>query len=331
MAKEKDIKKEELPDSVYNRLSQIDVNEKTEQKNGLTYLSWAWAFAEIFKRFPDASYEVKDHVNTYVVHAENTPLAYQVVEPFLFNYHLGYLVTTSVTIEGVTKTMQLPVMDGANKAQKHENYTYKGWEYVSVPGQQKKQRKQVDKLAEAATMFDINTTIMRCLVKNFAMHGLGAYIYAGEDLPEDISALIKKELEEVGQKPAEEVKEAPKTAAKTTTKKTTAKTEAKVEAKPSTEMPDDSAHLPAQPLAESDVENKKNFTAIKTAELKEAKTHDEVFEVLKALDPVKVLAIGTMEFNWKFKNLDEVVEAMSKGELKAVKERLISLVDKYIP
>jgi hypothetical protein len=72
--------------------------------------------------------------------------------------------------------MWLPVMDGANKAMKRQPYTYKVWDRYN----NKWQEKQV----AAATMFDINKTIMRCLVKNLAMFGLGLYIYAGEDLPE---------------------------------------------------------------------------------------------------------------------------------------------------
>jgi len=66
--------------------------------------------------------------------------------------------------------MWLPVMDGANKAMKATAYTYT--------------TKYGEKNVEAATMFDINKTIMRCLTKNLAMFGLGLYIYAGEDLPE---------------------------------------------------------------------------------------------------------------------------------------------------
>lgn len=77
---------------------------------------------------------------------------------------------TEVTIEGETLEMWLPVMDGANKSMLKKPYTYK--------------TKYGDKAVEAATSFDVNKTIMRCLVKNLAMFGLGLYIYAGEDLPD---------------------------------------------------------------------------------------------------------------------------------------------------
>jgi hypothetical protein len=77
---------------------------------------------------------------------------------------------TEVTIGGKTLDMWLPVMDGANKAMKDKPYSYT--------------TRYGEKTVEAATMFDINKTLMRCLVKNLAMFGLGIYIYAGEDLPE---------------------------------------------------------------------------------------------------------------------------------------------------
>lgn len=81
------------------------------------------------------------------------------------------MVFTSVTIEDLTHTMWLPVMDSANKAMQSKPYNYDTRFKKDIP-------------VEAATMFDINKTIMRCLVKNLAMFGLGLYIYSGEDLPE---------------------------------------------------------------------------------------------------------------------------------------------------
>lgn len=81
------------------------------------------------------------------------------------------MVYTTVTIDGITHEMWLPVMDGANNAMRFEPYSIK--------------TKFGDKPVAAATMFDVNKTIMRCLTKNLAMFGLGLYIYAGEDLPEE--------------------------------------------------------------------------------------------------------------------------------------------------
>jgi hypothetical protein len=76
---------------------------------------------------------------------------------------------TEVTIDGETLEMWLPVMDGANKSMKKVEYTYT--------------TRYGEKQVAPATSFDVNKTIMRCLVKNLAMFGLGIYIYAGDDLP----------------------------------------------------------------------------------------------------------------------------------------------------
>lgn len=135
--------------TVFERLSKINVNEYVEKKDGLTYLSWAWAWSVVKKECPDASYTLL---------------------PTEYDDALGFMCHTSVTIEGQTLEMWLPVMDGKNKSMKKQPYTYS--------------TKYGDKQVEAATTFDINKTMMRCLVKNLAMFGLGIYIYAGEDLPE---------------------------------------------------------------------------------------------------------------------------------------------------
>jgi hypothetical protein len=150
--------------SVFETLSAINVNDKVEQKNGLTYLSWAWAWAEVKKNYPSATYKV--------VKDEATNM------PFVYDRDMGYMCSTEVTIKGETLEMWLPVMDGANKAMKLQAY-----EYTTRYGK---------KTCQGATMFDINKTIMRCLVKNLAMFGLGHYIYAGEDLPVDDKSVAEK-------------------------------------------------------------------------------------------------------------------------------------------
>lgn len=150
--------------SIFEKLSAINVNDKAEKKNNLTYLSWAWAWAEVKKEYPDATYQIKADPITQ--------------KPYFYDENLGYMVMTEVTIEGQTLEMWLPVMDGANKAMMKESYTYKGNAWVNG------KKTEVEKTVEAATMFDINKTLMRCLTKNLAMFGLGLYIYAGEDLPE---------------------------------------------------------------------------------------------------------------------------------------------------
>lgn len=172
-----------MEESTFLELSKINVNAYVEKKNGLSYLSWAYAWGEVKKRYPDADY-------TIIGFGEHGL-------PYQFVPGLGYMCWTEVTIQGEKKTMWLPVMDGANKAMldKPYEYTVKNpnfkWakldketgKYIDKYGNE--QTEYITKTCEAATMFDINKTIMRCLVKNLAMFGLGLYIYAGEDLPED--------------------------------------------------------------------------------------------------------------------------------------------------
>lgn len=162
--------------TLFENLYGINVNDKTETKEGLTYLSWVWAFAEFKKNCPDFTYEVKKFENGL---------------PYVYDENTGYMVFTSVTVYGLTQEMWLPVMDSHNKAMLNKPYNVKTkYKEITVP---------------AATMFDINKAIMRCLVKNLAVFGLGLYIYAGEDLPEmdDIDdetkrAEIKKLIQETG-------------------------------------------------------------------------------------------------------------------------------------
>lgn len=148
----------------FEEVMKVNVNEKTEKKGNLTYLSWAWAWAEFKKLYPDATYEVKKFDGLPYVHDKET----------------GYMVYTSVTADGLTYEMWLPVMDARNKTLMN------------------------------ATMFDINKTIMRCLAKNLAMFGLGLYIYAGEDLPEDEQAAKPPAGGVKGTAPNEETKKARK-------------------------------------------------------------------------------------------------------------------------
>ena len=150
-------------DNVFQTLSAINLNDKTEKKKDLTYLSWTYAWSEVMKHYPDASYEVM-FFDGY---------------PYVYDPITGYMVFTKVTIKDKSHTMWLPVMDGANKSMKSEEYTYA--------------TKYGNKTVDACTMFDINKTIMRCLVKNLAMFGLGIYIYSGEDLPEVESAPVQKQ------------------------------------------------------------------------------------------------------------------------------------------
>ena len=152
----------ESKETTFEKLSAINVNDKVEKKSGLTYLSWAWAWSEVKKACPDAAYEVMKDPTTS--------------KPYFYDENLGYIVMTKVIIGTEVLGMWLPVMDGANKAMKNEPYNYT--------------TRYGEKTVEAATMFDINKTLMRCLVKNLAMFGMGIYIYAGEDLPESESTPV---------------------------------------------------------------------------------------------------------------------------------------------
>ena len=178
------IEREKTMENIFNTLNAVNVNGHTEKKNNLTYLSWAWAWAEVKKVYPTATYSIRQFDG----------------KPFLYDENLGYMVMTEMTINGLTHEMWLPVMDNKNKAMKDEAYEYevknKNFKYAKLNKEDgryydsygKEQTEYIYEEVRPATMFDINTSIMRCLTKNIAMFGLGLYIYAGEDLPEEEKA-----------------------------------------------------------------------------------------------------------------------------------------------
>ena len=127
--------------SVFATLNAINCNDHTEQKNGLTYLSWAWAWAEVKKNYPDAVYTIYERPDGC---------------PYWTDGKTCW-VKTGITIQGLEHIEYLPVMDNRNN---------------SIP-------------LERITSFDMNKAIQRSLTKAAARHGLGLYIYAGEDLPEE--------------------------------------------------------------------------------------------------------------------------------------------------
>lgn len=127
--------------SAFEVLNAINVNEHTELKNGLTYLSWAWAWREVKKAFPEASYTIYENADGWNYFTDGRTC----------------WVKTGVTIEGLEHIEYLPVMNFKNQ---------------SIA-------------ANAVTSFDVNKAIQRALTKACARHGLGLYIYAGEDMPEN--------------------------------------------------------------------------------------------------------------------------------------------------
>ena len=126
--------------STFEKLNAINVNDKTERKNGLTYLSWAWAWAEVKKVDPKANYTIYENADGWNYHTDGRTA----------------WVKTGVTIDGLEHIEYLPVMDYKNK---------------SIP-------------LDLITSFDVNKAIQRSLTKSCARHGLGLYLYSGEDLPE---------------------------------------------------------------------------------------------------------------------------------------------------
>lgn len=141
---------------LFDQLASINVNGKTEKRNNFTYLSWAWAWSEFKRLCPDAKFEV--------IRDSETNKLYTVDE-------FGIMVQTRVTTKDETHEMWLPVMDHSNNAMKNLPYeiSFRNGKKITV---------------QPASMMDINKAIMRCLVKNLAIFGLGIYIYAGEDLPD---------------------------------------------------------------------------------------------------------------------------------------------------
>lgn len=125
--------------TVWETLSKIDVNDKTEKKNGLTYLSWAWAWGVLKDHYPEATFE--KHVQPNGLHYLRDESGYAFVQ-------------VSVIVEGKSSTELFPVLDYRNKA-------------IQNPDS-----------------FSINTAFQRGLTKAISYHGLGHYIYAGEDIPQ---------------------------------------------------------------------------------------------------------------------------------------------------
>jgi hypothetical protein len=134
----------------YSELRKIDVSEHIEKKNGLSYLSWAWAVDTLLQKDPDAKW---DYPEPWIL-TDGTMMVYCVVTAF-----------------GKYRQAHLPVMDYKNQAIKNPN------------------------------AFQINTAMQRCLVKAIAMHGIGLYVYAGEDLPDNGSAIADTPTERTTDKP----------------------------------------------------------------------------------------------------------------------------------
>ena len=129
-----------MSENYFAELNAINVNKYVEKKNGLSYVSWPFAWCEVKKLHPDATYTIYENADGLFYHTDGRTC----------------WVKTGVTVNGVEHIEYLPVMDFKNR---------------SIP-------------VEQVTSFDVNKAIQRSLTKAVARHGLGLYIYAGEDLPE---------------------------------------------------------------------------------------------------------------------------------------------------
>jgi hypothetical protein len=147
---------------MFEALSALNLNEFVEKRNDLTYLPWSDCFDVLRSVYPSATYKV-------IKNSERLP--------YFADRNTGIMVFTEITIDGITSECFLPVMDYKNQAMKLTPYTYQVWD--------SSKKAYIEKNVEAATMFDINKTIWRCLVKNVAIAtGIGLYIFKGEDVPE---------------------------------------------------------------------------------------------------------------------------------------------------
>lgn len=151
----------------YKVLSRINVNEHTEKKNGLTYLSWAWAWDTLLSLYPDSYTSIKRPIETDFPYWTDGQTCW---------------VDVSVTVvwngRERVRSEVFPIMDYKNK---------------SIH-------------ADSVTSFDVNTALQRAWTKCIARHGLGFYIYAGQDLPnEEAEAQRAKEAKLITQEQADKV------------------------------------------------------------------------------------------------------------------------------
>lgn len=151
--------------SIFETLNGIDVSDKVKQKQGLTYLPWAAAWAEVKKIYPSADFTIYEQI---IDEYGNT-------RPWFDDGRTGW-VKVGAIVDGDEKIMTLAIMNLRNQSIQ----------------------------ADQITSTDANKSMMRCLVKAFAMHGIGLYIYLGEDLPEDVSKAneLREKVAELAKKKA---------------------------------------------------------------------------------------------------------------------------------
>ena len=146
----------------FTELYNIDVHGKIKQKNGLNYVPWAAAWAELKKIHPDAIYTIAGQIfnTTETIDGKTKTTSY--IRKWFDDGKSGWVEVT-VTVGDVAHTVMLPIMDLRNK---------------SIP-------------ADDITVSEANKAIMRALTKACAMHGMGLYVYEGEEFSEESKNIEK--------------------------------------------------------------------------------------------------------------------------------------------
>jgi hypothetical protein len=145
----------------FDALYEMSLGDKVEKKDGLSYLTWSEAWKAFKEIYPSATFRVVPNPDTKL--------------PYFVDSQIGIIVFTEVTADDMTQQCFLPVLNSSMKPMRLEAYNYTVYD--------KQNKRQIEKTCEAASMFDINKTIMRCLVKNLALYGVGLKLYQGEDIP----------------------------------------------------------------------------------------------------------------------------------------------------
>lgn len=149
----------------FNALYDMNIGDKVEKKDGLSYLTWSEAWKAFKEVYPSSTFRVICNPDTKL--------------PYFTDPNLGIFVFTEVTADDLTQQCFLPVLNSSMKPMRQEAYNYTVYD--------KQNKRQIEKTCESANAFDLNRTIMRCLVKNLALFGLGLKLYQGEDIPSESS------------------------------------------------------------------------------------------------------------------------------------------------
>lgn len=147
----------------FDALYEMNLGDKVEKKDGLSYLTWSEAWKAFKEVYPSATFRVITNPDTKL--------------PYFVDPQIGIMVFVEVTADDLTQQCFLPVLNSSMKPMRLEAYNYTVYD--------KQNKRQIEKTCEAANMFDINKTIMRALVKCCSLYGLGLKLYQGEDIPCD--------------------------------------------------------------------------------------------------------------------------------------------------